>query len=814
MLRNYLLTALRNIARHKLYSFINIAGLGVGLACLILIMLYVRDQLLWDRWLPDNAGLYRVSHTMTPPGGASLRIARTPYLLPALMKDNLPEVTAATRLVPQSLTVTAGDRQFVQAVQEADANLFQVIRLPFIAGDPATALTAPESIVLSQATARKFFGAANPMGRNVSITRADSGAPVTLRVTGIFRDLPHESQIRAEAIVPITSQVDRVGDTDKARWVFPCCYSYVRLAPGTDPAALLTKLNAVIDRQVDLPARLNTTMPASRIMQVHLTPYAGVHIQAAGEAANMVPGTSRTEVVGLALIGIIILTAACCNFTNLATAGAMLRAREIGLRKCVGARRTQVIVQFLGEAVVIALLALIFALALVEIILPAYGNFLGYPIGFSYRDDWRLVLTIVTIAVMAGLASGFYPALVLSGFRPAIVMRGGNDGLAGSGWLRLGLVVMQFAVSIALAIAAIVMFVQIDFVHGQELGFRRDNLVVINTAGRLSAGARDAFAGFLRQQPGIAGAALSNKVPFSATRALVAVKTPGRPSAAWIEAFWMTPEFPGLYGMKLAAGRMLSESRGEDEAHQLGPEDKDHNFMINQAAARSFGFTPDQAVGKVIQVSGVEMRIAGVLRDAHFDAALEPARPLMFFYGRSQVPMLTVRLTGKDVAQTLAFIDASWHRYSPSTAITRFFLDDNFQALYRADEKQDQLLAAFVGIAVFIACLGLFGLAGFAAARRTREIGIRKAFGARNRDVLILLLWQFSVPVLIANAVAWPLAWYYLHGWLQSFAYRIDLNPLYFVTTGFAALLIAWATIFAHAWRVARANPIHALRTE
>ena len=823
MFRNYLVTALRNIARHKLYSFINIAGLAVGLACVIFIMLFIRDELSFDKWVPGSDNLYRVD--MAPqliPGNPFGHVATAPFPLPAFMKDNLPEVTAMTRLWPTRMTIQIGDRQFLEEVNEADANFFTVLGLPLVTGDPGQVLQRPESIVLSQALARKYFGTADPVGRLVVVShpscdddRASCPEMASLRVSGVMRDVPYNTQFKIQAVIPHTSPADRIGEKGKEAWFHFNGFGYVRLAPGSDPAMVAAKLGPVMDRMVDLSAETGFHRPAGQALPVELVRFRDAHMS--NHTGVRVPPGSWTTLYGLGLIGLVILMAACFNFTNLATARAMTRAREIGLRKCVGASRSQVAAQFLGESVLMAVMALVIALALVEILLPAYDAFLERPIALHYLQDWPLLLIILLIAAAAGLVSGIYPALVLSGFRPITALRSNQSGQAGSGGLRSALVVLQFAVSIALAIVTLVVFSQIDFARNQELGFRRDNVLVVGT-GRMTPDARESFMAQLRAHPGITAVASSGDTPFSQSMRIESVQVPGQSATLTPELFQITPEFIDLYGIKLAAGRLLSDRRGEDsvinapDAHNDG-----HNILINEAAARHLGFTVPGAVGKTIR-QGEDFKnslhIVGVLRDAGFKGARKRVQPTMYINDRKYSNVVSVRLTGRDVQNVIAFVDSTWHRMMPSAAISRTFLDDSFADLYRADVKQGEMFAIFVAIAIAISALGLFGLAAFSAERRTQEIGIRKVFGARTRDVVFLLLWQFSLPVVLANLLAWPLAWYYLQDWLRGFDYRITLSPLYFAAAGLAALLIAWVTVVSHALRVARANPIHALRYE
>jgi putative ABC transport system permease protein len=595
---------------------------------------------------------------------------------------------------------------------------------------------------------------------------------------------------------------------------------YVTLAPGADPRTVIAKLAPILDRAMTGEFRkFGVNRTGSQANKIYLTPFTKVHLTSDRWMYNMTPPGSWITLYGIGALGLLVMLVACFNFMNLATARAMLRAREIALRKTLGGRRGQIIAQFLGESVLTALLALVLALAMVEILLPVFDGFLQRHIAFHYLADWSLLPMIVVITVVAGLLSGSYPALVLSGFRPASVLRINNSGQLGSGRLRAILVVIQFAISIGLGICAIGVASQIDFARNIDLGFRHDNVLIVHGGGRITANERESFVQTLRGNTGVLDIAGSDFSPFDDGQNTVAVQTPGQSETVGLNQIRITPNFPRLYGMRLVAGRLLSDSRTQDRMNGAinlsgNPANEGHNILINEAAAARLGFTPQQAVGRTILYDHNHVRIAGVLANVTFGGAREPVKPTSYLYDPAAPVELALRLRADAIPQTLNFIDKSWRTFAPTIAIQRHFLDDSFGKLYRADERQGEMFDVFVGIAIFISCLGLFGLAAFTAGRRTKEIGIRKVFGARTSDVALLLLWQFTIPVLLANLIAWPLAWYYLHEWLQGFAYRIALNPLYFAGVGLAALLIAWATIFARAMRVARSNPVHALRYE
>jgi putative ABC transport system permease protein len=826
MFRNYLIVALRNIVRHKLYSVINIAGLGVGLACAVLIILFVRDELSYDTWIPGSDRIYRVETSFHVPGRSEIVTAQTTMPLTVAMKDQIPEVRSQTRLVQEHLTITSGDKQFLETAAVVDPNFLQVIALPLISGDPRSVLSRPDNIVISQRLAKKYFGDGDPIGKILSTGRggciddmACANTQLSLRVVGVMADLPHNTQIDADILMPNTSLADHLAQSDKKNWLSnENTFGYVTLAPGADPATVLAKLKPILDRSIDISEITSVKIPGSQIMEPRLTPFRDAHLKTDQYGAMRPPGSWIT-LYGIVVIGVLILLVACFNFMNLATARATMRAREISLRKCLGGTRRQLIVQFLSESVLMALLALVFALALVEILLQPFDDFLGVPLVLHYLQDWPLSLGILAIAIAAGLIGGFYPALILSGFRPANVLRASQSGQAGSGKLRSFLVVLQFAVSIGLGIAAIVVFQQIDFARHIDLGFRRDHIVVTGTGGRLSLDGIQSFERTLARGPGILGVARSNFIAFSGGNDVLPTQKPGDAQFLSPTHISISPDYFSLYGIKILAGRVLSDHRSDDAYYAMGDpsqadRDEGHNVMVNAALARALGYAPADIIGKTFIFGKSHMRVVGVTADVLTEGVRSPVVQTVYVYTPERAQRLSIRIQAGRESEALAYIDKVTRAFVPNVAVSRTFLDDSYEKLYQATKRQGTIFAIFVAVAISIACLGLFGLATFTAGRRTKEIGIRKVFGARDRDVVFLLLWQFSVPILIANLIAWPVAWYYLHDWLDGFAYRITLSPLYFVGVGLVALLIAWMTILSHALRVARANPIRALRYE
>jgi putative ABC transport system permease protein len=810
MIWNYLVTALRSFRRHKLYGFINIAGLAVGLACAIFIILYLRDELSYDKWIADSENIWQVETTFSSPGRDHDFFTVVPFPVVNAMQAQIPGVLARVHIIPQSMTAQVGDRQFAARIDFVDPNFFQMIKLPLVAGDPARVLAQPESVVLSETTARQYFGTADPVGKTINV-----GGSHTLKVTGVLRDLPHNTHLVADLVAPNTSQADRMTQPARQQWLNVQGWGYVKFAPGIDLAQVAAQLKTITDKSLDPKKQMNLNVKGSEIVHLHLTPFRNVHLDPFGTTEH----GSWTMIYGFAAIAGLILLIACFNFMNLATARAMVRAREISLRKVMGAKRRQLVVQFLGESVLTALMALVLAVALVEVLLPAFDSFLNRPIAFHLLGDWPLTLSVVGVAIAAGLFGGVYPALVLSGFRPAATLGTNASGMSGSGILRTTLVVLQFAISIGLGIATIVVFSQLSYARAVDIGYDRHNLVVIRGADRMPLPARDALRQALVAEPSIAGVAASNMVPFDGTILVDQFRLPDGVRQFTIRDINIDPEFLGVYGMKLLAGRGLSRARGEDVYPDMDakpkPTNPHANIMITAAAARQLGFTVQNAVGKVIySEQKVPYTIVGLVGDTYYDSLQTPLQPIIYYYDPKGPGPLTVRIKPGQTQAALAAIDRIWHRQMPTITIKRQFQDASFDKLFQDDEKQGTIFAIFVGVAIFIACLGLFGLSAFTVERRTREIGVRKVFGARTRDIVRLLLWQFSIPVLIANLIAWPVAWFYLRHWLEGYSYRIALNPLYFLAGGLAALVIAWVTVITHAVLVARANPVHALRYE
>jgi putative ABC transport system permease protein len=813
MFRHYVQVTVRGLLSHKLYSFINFLGLSVALTCTILVVLFVRYQLSYDRWIPDTRSLYRAEITVRIPGAPSMYSATTPNALGPAMARQIPQVTGATRLISATLTLARGNQQFLEKdVEFADTNFFRLIRLPLIEGDVESALSQPESVVLSQSAAKKYFGTTDPMGRTLTASigscatpaPACSGKTVSLRVTGIARDLPQNSQLAGSMFIPADSLANPFSSKERQSWFSFGSYTYVTLSSDAKPTAVLGAISSILDQDVSGPIR--------QLMTIDLTRFTEVHLSSSHWSENLTPPGNRSTLYGLIIVGVLILLVACFNFTNLATARAALRAREIGLRKAVGATRGQLTIQFLSEAVFLALLSLTCAVASTEMLLPAFDGFLNQSITLNYVSDWRLDLILIGIAITAGLLSGIYPAVVLSRLRPVAALQAQTGSVKGRIGLRDLLVLLQFAVSIGLGIGAMIVFRQMDYVRDMNLGFRWDNIIIIRNDD-LANERQEAFVRALRANPGVRDVALSGFSPFDSSRGLAEIQLPGHPKLPTFGEMPIGPDYPRIYGISLVAGRLLSESRTDDRVTDANANEV-ANILINVTGSRILGFTPEGVLGETIAWGKKRLRVVGVLGDTKMRGAFEPVAPTIYTYDPGLAMDFAVRLRPAPIPETLAFIDRTWHDFVPTVAIQRSFLSASFAELYHSDEQQGAVFGVLVIIAILIACLGLYGLVVFTADRRTKEVAIRKISGADTLTIMKMMLLRISVPVLLANVIAWPVAYYYLQRWLQSFTDHVWLNPAYFLTGGAIALLIAWGTVFVHTLRLAHTSPVRALRYE
>ena len=816
MLSSYFATALRQLLAAKLYAAINVIGLAVGLACTLLILLYVGHELSFDERLPDADRIYRISADYLPSNGreAFHPAANVQPAAPYLALDFANELEQTARISAARVRLRVRDSVFFESeFRIADASVFEIFALDWVTGDPKRALAEPGTVVLTQGAAARYFGGENPLGQTLLL---ENRWPLT--VTGVIRDFPADAHLSGAAIASFDMSAKVLGQDYGDNWSFTNFHTYVRLRRGVDIESLEGRLADFVARH-KRPGDGVADMSATRITDIHLHPRVG---------ELRTPG-SVTAVTAFSAIALCVLLIACVNFTNLSTARAAQRAREVGVRKALGAARTQLVIQLLGEATLYAGAALLLAVAFVELLLPGFNAFLDTPLRIDYGDI-GLVSGFLALVPLVGLLAGAYPAIYLSAFEPSRVLRGDvARGKAGAR-LRATLVVLQFAVTIALLITTAVIYQQTRFAQSLYRGFETEQIVVLTASPTEGLGPRwDALEQHLKTNDDVSHVIMGSMRPGAGERSVRAAG--GDPGGLQMPAKGVDFDFFETYDIELVAGRTFSAERGSD-AFVLPSDEQPRTsgaYVLNELAARELGWSPAEAVGQWFEVDfsanfsrSVRGPVIGVVRDTYISSVREPRRPIVYFaaadtWAASSIPYFTeasVRVTGRNLEQTLAFIDDAWAQFVPDQPIAREFLDARFDALYRNEERQAAVLGAFSLLAILVACLGLIGLASFTTEQRTKEIGIRKAMGGSVWDVLKLFTGQFSKLVLAANLIAWPAAYFLMNDWLSGFAYRIDLSPLTFLGAAFLALALAWLTVAAIAARAASAKPVESLRYE
>ncbi len=833
MWRNVLAGAFRNLARNRIYSAISVGGLALGLAAVILAALYISDELNFDRFVPGHQDVYVVTSKLRMPNQSDIAMDYAPSQVADWLKQRFPRVAVA-RLAYDQVTVGRGALQAREDVAWVDPAFFAIMPLPALAGKLRDSMQAPDAVVITRSLARKYFGRDAPVG---GVLTFDRDHP--LRVAAVVDDLPIETHLTQRifasgnsAFSPLSRmarQQPRRGFTSILNTALPdqepsYRTEYVRLrlylrAPDSRTASVVAADLAAfgprnISQMHDLPRGSALAFSLVPVTALHLQAFQGVNL-----GVNELR-SSPASLQALAVIAALILALAVINFVNLTTALAAQRAVEIGVRKASGAQRSQLIGQFIGEALIYVTTAMVIAVALVELSLPAMNALLLRGMSFPYWRQPEVLVTLLAGTLVLAVLAGAYPAFVLASFRPAVVLKGGPIEAAGPGAVRRALVIFQFAVLVGMLIAVAVIWRQTRFAMNEGLRLDKDQVLVV-----YATPCRGAFEDEVRRLPGVRAAACSSQSMlgldgFDPTKF---VMNASRPGGSPIQTDLGLADFGmfELYGIHPVAGRTFSSSRpGDSLPPQHFPDLQHGPIVINQAAARRLGFrNAADAMNRTISVGPGygDFIVVGVVPDFTLDLLNATVKPTVFMVDFLNYPagqVLNVKLVGRDVPQTLAAIDQAWRRTGQPGAIRRQFLDAYLQQVYLGAIRQGYLATALAGVALCLACFGLLGLAAITTARRTKEIGVRKAMGASTLDVVRLLLWQFTQPVLWANLIAWPAAWWAMDRWLHGFAYRVDLPPWLFLAATAAAVIIAWATVSTHAFLVARARPVLALRYE
>lgn len=805
---HYFKMCLRAMARQRFLSAINLLGLAVGLASVILISVHVAAELSYDAWLPRQERLYRIDTVETVPGQAPNEIALAPGPMREALLRSFPQIEAVTRAYSAPLTIVRDGRPFAEDVLVADPDFFRIIALPFRSGDPDRALAEPSRVVLSERAALKYLGTADAVGRRLSITAPQ---PRDFVVGAVFRTLPRESHLKFDVVIPHAGYFPLAGPETveiPASWGGAYFHTYARLRPGADLAAIERGLPDFVDRS--LPQWLTGLLKTAPhdFYKFRFVALRNVHFDGAPIGA-MKPPASRTTIVALSLVALLILAIAAINFANLSAARSTLRAREVALRKAVGARGLQILTQFLVEAIILVMVAALLAVAASELALPWVAGLLGLQRAVLPGDPalWAL---LAAAALATALASGLYPSVVAARIRPAALFNRGSARRAG-GRVRSALVVVQFAISIALIATTAVILLQTRFARDRDLGFDPGRMLIVRAPEGpegpvLAAAFRDEVA----RRPDVAAAALSSAVPSDPSEDNISIDRAGSVKPVQLGYHRVDSLFFSTYGVKPLAGRGRATGRSAtDEAHAAFP------AVVNEAALRPLGFpTAERAVGEILRSGGKSYTIVGVVPDLHFRSLHRPVRPEIYRLDDLPGTAVSIRYRTADLRGFLAAIDSIWSRRVPGYAVEREFLDEALQAQYSAERVQAALLGLFAAVAILLSCLGLVAMAAFTVESRTREIALRKVLGARSSDILRLLLWQLLRPVVAANAIAWPVAYLVARKWLDQFAYRIDMPVSAFLLAGLAAALAAAGAVGLHVIKVARANPAAALQYE
>ncbi|AXY74878.1 ABC transporter permease [Paraflavitalea soli] len=791
MYRNYFKTAFRNLWKHKAFSFINIMGLTVGMTACFLIFLYVRFELTYDAFNTKADRIYRVVTDIKTPSEV-LKASGPAWAVPPNMKDEFPEVEAFVRISNQDMLVRKGDIKFQEEnAAFADSAFFQVFDIRLLQGDPKKVLNDQMSVVLSETAAKKYFGKNNPVGQTLLFT--NDGIPATVK--GVMEDMPENSQVRADILVSMSTLTGRFNPGLDGQWGNYGSSAYILLKPHTNAKALEAKLPAFIKKRngkEEQQSQMYATLLLEPLREVYL-------YSTRGGSGNI------NNVYIFSIIAIFILLIACINFINLTTARSTERAKEVGIRKVAGAGKPQLIRQFIGESVIICLISFLLTLGLAALLLPLFNQLAGKQVSEGIFSNRQYIGLLFLAAVAIGLLAGIYPALVLSSFKPIIVLKGrfatGVRGLL----LRKGLVVAQFSISIALIIGTIIVYRQMNFMRSRDLGFNKDQTVILSTDGDQG---KDAFKEALKSIPSVKAVSLSSSAPGTGNPAAYSEieNKKGDLQVANLDLYFVDFDYIPLYNIKLAAGRAFSRDFLTDTTQAM---------IMNETAVKLFGYSsPEEAVGRRFKQWGREGKIIGVIKDFHFRSLQQDIKPLTMRIEPGGCNLASVKIAAGNVPATLAAIESKWKSTMPNRPYSYQFLDDLFDRQYRAEERFGKLFLNFAVLAIFISCLGLLGLAAYSTMQRTKEIGVRKVMGASVPSIVNLLSKEFLKLVVISFFIAAPAAWYFMTQWLHDFAYRTPITWWIFAVAGIAALVIALTTISFQAIKAALTNPVKSLRSE
>ncbi|HET6543141.1 MAG TPA: FtsX-like permease family protein [Chryseolinea sp.] len=817
MIRNYLKVAFRSIFRNKLTAFINIAGLSLAMACAILIYLFVSDEVSYEKYHSKADRIYRVTRSFhSPEGEVNLHLANVAPPIGPLLKNDFGEIEILARTINYGIVVSLEENGQVKMSNEepevflAEPNIFKIFDIEIKSGDAVKSLERPFTIMLSEKAAKRYFNDENIIGKRL---RANN--QLDLEVTGVYKNFPLQSHWHPEFLVSfVTLENDNIYGRKglETNWGNNSFGTYFLLQEGADPKKLEASLPAFLDKHFGKYARANwgvppdwkasstTTLFVQKVTDIHLRSHLDDELEANGNITN---------VYMMSVIGLFIVLIACFNFINLSTARATKRAKEVGMRKVVGAYRTQLINQYLSESILTAGLALIFAVGIAFGALGSLNTFTNKQLSLDLIHNVPLGIGLILFALVIGTLAGIYPAFIISSFKPALTLKGQQGMTPGKSFLRKGLVVSQFSISIILIIATLVIFRQLDYLNSRSLGYDRNQVVTLPYYRELSAN-YDAFYNELTRSTAIKNVARSSRIPtgrlldsYGSARVLKGDSLVE--AQVDLKTIITDPEFFDTYSIAISQGRKFSKDILTDDSLA---------FIINEAAAKEIGWkNPEEYLDKEFLYADVKGKLIGIVKDFNFESLHQQIRP-MIFWQRPNYNALSIKINSAAMKEGLAQLEKAWKSFLPARPFDYQFLSERYRSLYEAEQKQSQLFTAFAGLAIFIASLGLFGLATFNTLQRIKEIGIRKVLGASIPNILTLLSKEIIILIIAANVVAWPLAWYFMNKWLATFAYHIDMDVLVYILAAVVAILIALITVSAQTIKAAMSNPAKTLRYE
>jgi putative ABC transport system permease protein len=774
--------------KFKGYTFINIAGLAIGIACCILILLWVRDELSFDGFHEKANRLYRVVEQQYYAGGELFPVAVTPAPLASALKDEIPEVVNAMRITRSPrLLIRSGDRMFYEDnIALADPSVFAMFSFRLVKGDPETALNKINSIILTKSMAEKYFGDEDPLNKDLKI-----GNMYDLTVTGVVENVPNNSHLQFNFIIPF--EIMKMAGDPLDKWGNNSYFTYAELAENANASTVEEKITGFIKKH--LPETSTT---------LHLQPLKRIHLYS--DFTADVPGHGDIKYVYIfSLVALFVLIIACINFMNLTTARSGNRAKEVGMRKVTGAQRVDIVKQFLGESMLFVLISFLLALGIVLLLLPAFNNLSGKQLSLFTGESFDLLAALIGVAILTGLISGSYPVLYLSSFQPVMVLKGALRSGPKSSTFRRVLVVIQFSLSIFLIIATAVIHSQLEYIRNRKLGYDKEHVIYM----RIGMNAVRYYEPYKREamtSPDILGVGWSSQLPAYIVNSTSSVNWPGKDpnESILIHNTAVDYDFIETMNMEIVEGRNFSREF---------PTDEKEAFILNERAARLLG--EDSPVGKPFTLWEIKGKVIGVVRNFHFKSLNTRVEPLVLRLLKPQpYSYMFIKVRGDNVIESIKYLEKTWREIATVFPFEYQFLDEYYDRTYRAEQRMGKLFNAFTTLAIFIACLGLLGLASFLAEQRTKEIGIRKVLGASVSNIILLLSREFVLLVAISNVLAWPLAFYFMNKWLENYAYHASINMIYFLASALAALGIALLTVSYQAFRAASSDPIDSLRYE